>query len=95
MVEVHAINMGLTRLDKVPSAEKADVVELINTLRPRQNGLHFPDDIFKCIFVDENVWISIKISLRFVPNGPIYNIPALVQILTPTRRQTIIWTNDG
>ena len=21
------------------------------------NGRHFPDDIFKCIFVNENVWI--------------------------------------
>ena len=26
-----------------------------NTLRPRQNGRHFPDDIFKSIFVNENV----------------------------------------
>ena len=24
-------------------------------------------DIFKCIFLNENVWISIKISLKFVP----------------------------
>ena len=52
-----------------------------NTLRPRQNGRHFADDIFKCIFLNENVWISIKISLKFVPKGPIYNIPALVQIM--------------
>ena len=37
--------------------------------------------IFKCIFLDENVWISIKISLKFVPNCPIDNIPALVQIM--------------
>ena len=29
-----------------------------NTLRPRQNGQHFPDDIFKCIFLNENVLIS-------------------------------------
>ena len=42
------------------------------------NGRHFPDDIFKCIFVNENVLISIKISLKFVPNGQINNIPALV-----------------
>ena len=35
----------------------------INTLRPRQNGRHFADDIFKCIFLNENVWIPIKISL--------------------------------
>ena len=42
------------------------------------NGRHFPDGIFKCIFSIENVLISIKISLRFVPKGQINNIPALV-----------------
>ena len=52
-----------------------------NTLRPRQNGSHFPDDIFKCIFLNGNVRISIKISLKFVPNGPINKIPALVQVM--------------
>ena len=51
-----------------------------NTLRPRQNGRHFPDDIFKCIFLNENAWIPIKISLKFVPKGPINKIPSLVQI---------------
>ena len=51
------------------------------TLRPRQNGRHFAEDIFKCIFLNENVWIPIKISLKFVPQGPINNIPALVQIM--------------
>ena len=53
----------------------------ISPLRPRQNGRHFPDDILKCIFVNEKVWISIKISLKFVLKGPISNIPALVQIM--------------
>ena len=53
----------------------------LNTLRPRQNGRHFADDIVKCIFLNENVWIPIKISLKFVPKGPINNIPALVQIM--------------
>ena len=53
----------------------------INTLRPRQNGRHFPDDTLKCIFLNENVWVSIKISLKLVPKGPINNIPALVQIM--------------
>ena len=53
----------------------------VNTLRPRQNGRHFADDIFKCIFLNENVWIPIKISLKFVPHGPINNIPALVWIM--------------
>ena len=53
----------------------------LNTLSPRQDGLHFPDGIFNCIFLNENFWISIKFSLKFVPNGPINNIPALVQIM--------------
>ena len=50
----------------------------VNTLRPRQNGRHFADDILKCIFLNENVWIPIEISLKFVPKGPIDNIPAVV-----------------
>ena len=53
----------------------------INSLRPRRNEQHFADDIFKRIFFIENVWISIKIALKFVPKGPINNIPALVQIM--------------
>ena len=53
----------------------------LNTLRPRQNGRLFADDTFKCIFLNQNVWISIKISLNFVPRDPINNIPALVQIM--------------
>ena len=59
------------------------IEDIFSTLRTRQNGHHFPDDIFRCIFSNENVWISIKISLKFVPNGhgPINNIPALVQIM--------------
>ena len=46
-----------------------------------QNGHLFPDDIFKCIFLNENIKIVIKISLQFVSNGPINDIPALVQIM--------------
>ena len=54
------------------------VITTINTLRPRQNGRHFADDILKCIFWNENVTIPIEISLKFVPKGPIDNIPVLV-----------------
>ena len=43
----------------------------VNSSPPGQNGRHFADDIFKYI----------KISLKFIPNGPISNIPALVQIM--------------
>ena len=41
--------------------------------------------IFKWIFLNENVWISIKISLKFAPRRPINNIPALVQIIAGRR----------
>ena len=64
----------------------------LNTLRPRQNVRHFPDDILKCIFLNENDWISIKKSLKFVPKGQINNIrlagakplsePMMVSLLT-------------
>ena len=53
----------------------------VNTLRQKQNGRRFADDILKCIFVNDDMWISINISLKFVPKSQINNIPALVQIL--------------
>ena len=43
-------------------------IAIVNTLRPRQIGRHFPDDTFKRIFLNGNVSISIKISMKFVPN---------------------------
>ena len=51
-----------------------------------KNGPHLPYDILKCIFFDENVWISNAIWLKFVPNGPIDINTALVQIMA--RRRT-------
>ena len=33
------------------------------------------------LVLNESIWISIEISLKFVPKGPINNIPALVQIM--------------
>ena len=53
----------------------------VNSLRPRRYGCYNADDIFKCIFLNENVWIPTKISLKFVPKGPINNIPTLVLIM--------------
>ena len=52
------------------------------------------DDIFKCIFLTENDRISMKISLKFVPQSPMDNKPA-GNGLSPVRWQAIIWTNDG
>ena len=51
----------------------------LNTLRPRQNCHHFADDIFKCMFLDDREWISLKISLKLFPKIWINNIPALVE----------------
>ena len=53
----------------------------VNTWRPRQNGRYVADDIFKCILLNENVWIPNIISLKFVAKGPINNILSLVQIM--------------
>ena len=39
------------------------------------------DDIFKCIFLNENDKILIQISLKCVPGSTIDNKPALVQVM--------------
>ena len=39
------------------------------------------DDIFNCIFLNENDRILIKISLKYVPSCPIEHKPALVQVM--------------
>ena len=59
----------------------SDMIININSLRPRPNRRHFADDIFKRIFENENEWISPRVSLKFVPDVRINNIPALVQIM--------------
>ena len=43
-----------------------------------QNGGHFVDDVFKHIFVNQQFYILVKISLKFVPKGPIDTKPAFV-----------------
>ena len=52
-----------------------------NTLRPRQNVWHFPYNIFKHIFLNENVRISNTIWLKFAPKGLNDIDTALVQIM--------------
>ena len=52
-----------------------------DTLRPRQNGRHFTEGDFKDISLNENLRISIRISLKFIPIGQINNITAMVQIM--------------
>ena len=67
----------------------------VNTMRPKQSGIHFEDDIFKCIFLNENVWISLKTSPNFVPKVPINNIPALVEIIAISGRDLFTKTRNG
>ena len=54
------------------------IVNWFNSSPPGQNGLHFTDNIFRCILVNEKFCILIKISLKFVPKGPIVINPELV-----------------
>ena len=49
------------------------------------------DDIFKRIFFTENVWILLRISLKFGPKVSINDIPTLVQMMW----KAIIWTDVG
>ena len=58
-----------------------DIQGVINTLGSRQDGRHFADDIFTCIFSNENCCVLVKFSLKYVRKGPIDNNPALVQIM--------------
>ena len=51
---------------------------VLNRPPPEQNGRQFADDIFRCIFANENLSILIKISQNLVPQGPMDNNPALV-----------------
>ena len=50
-------------------------------IEAEKNGRHFPDKIFSYIFLNENIWISIQISLTFVSKGQIGNTPAFVQMM--------------
>ena len=50
----------------------------INSSPLGQNGRHFADVIFRCIFLNENFRTSIHISLKFVSKGIIDNKSALV-----------------
>ena len=74
----HSMKVGLSWHVYVPCGLFSKEV---NTLRPRQNGRHFADDIFMCILFNENCCILIKFSLKYVRKGPIDNNPTLVQIM--------------
>ena len=63
---------------------------------PRENGRHFADVcFFRCVFLNEDIWISINISLKFVLKVQINDMIIFSSDngLAPTRRQASIWTN--
>ena len=57
------------------------VNHVFNSSLPGQNGRHFADGTFKRIFMNEKLFMSIRLSLKFVPKGPIDNKAALVQAM--------------
>ena len=56
-------------------------LSIVNTLRPKQYGGYFADHILKCIFLNENYCILIKISLKIVPRSPIDYKSTLLQVM--------------
>ena len=60
----------------------------------QKNGCQFRRCIFKCIFFNEESWISTDISLRYVPNGPIDKKSVLVLVMAwHLFGLTVTWTN--
>ena len=68
----------LTHTLKDMTLEAEEPEHPYNSSPPGQNGRHFADDIFRCIFMNEKFYILFEISLKFLPNGLIDNNPALV-----------------
>ena len=72
---------------------------IIQHIEAETNGRRFADDMFKSNFLNENVWFSINLSL-ITEVCPLESSQNYFRIgsyngLAPTRRQAIIWTNDG
>ena len=75
-------HINIIAYDMTPSRSSCFRITLfVNSFRPRRNRRHLADDIFKYISLNENVLISIEISLKFISKGPINTIPALVQLM--------------
>ena len=74
-------NMGICDVFRAVDTRENISKFYLNTLRLRQSGRHFADDIFKCIFLNEKVLIFIQISLKLVPKNPINNKSTLFQIM--------------
>ena len=60
---------------------------------PGQNGRRFADNIFRFIFVNKKMSILVKISLKFVPKGPIDNKPGpcITNVFVTRRKNFSQW----
>ena len=83
----------------VPAGARQQAAQsFTNSPHHGQNGLHLADDIFECIFLNENFCILIQISLKFVQRfkwqkASIGSDNGLSPIcLALNRRQAIIWS---
>ena len=74
--------------------DELNILSISLTHLPRTKWPPFRRQDFRCIFVNENFYILIQISLKFVPKGPIHkHCIGSDNGLAPNRRQAIIWTN--
>ena len=88
--------IAMTKCEWVPCIHRTSTWRVKSTLRLRQNGHHFTDAIFKCIFLNENVWILIKFYWSlFVGSNWQFSSIVSDNGLAPFRQQAIIWTNEG
>ena len=60
-----------------PSSNANIQIKPVNSSPFGQDGRHFSDNIFRCTFVNENIYIFTKMSPKFVPKDRIDNNPAL------------------
>ena len=66
----------------------------VNSSPPGQNGCHFTDGIFKCIFLNGNVRTSIQYLLKIVPKGPIDNKSVFVQVQATSHYLNQYWPSS-
>ena len=71
--------------------DMTNISSIYQLIPPKQNGHHFTDDNFKCIFVNEKFCNFIKILLKFVAKGPNwqYHSIALDSGLAQNRQQAL------
>ena len=75
-------NGATSSFTKIPNA--------LNSFPPGQNGRrHIADDTFKYIFMNKNICILSRLSLKFVPEGPIDN--KYISIVNWTLRNKFQW----